>query len=168
MRIGIVCVCLMCSLISSNLSAQFVDPAPHGFSIEAGGATSFVSINYFRRIFNTDHIDGFLRAGVGGWSNNLSFPFGIFLQMGNSRHGGRLSLVSTPHSNSLRIWDRAASDIMVDLVLGLEYVYQFPNRSVLLSAGAFPYVRLDPGPDLLPESSTFTFRPGLSFAWILR
>lgn len=168
MRIRIAYVCLLCCFLSTDLSAQFVEPVPHGFSLEGGGAAPYASVSYFRRIFNTDHIDGFLRVGFGGWSNNLSFPFGISLDMGNNKHGGRLSLVCTPHSNSFRIWDRAASDIMVDLVLGLEYVYHFPKRPFLLTAGAFPYVRLDPAPNFLPESSTFNFRPGLSLAWLLR
>ncbi|MCB0631792.1 MAG: hypothetical protein KDD15_18730 [Lewinella sp.] len=157
---------VICLSLSIPLWSQVAKPRVQGIMLEAGGAAPFNSINYFRRLFSMERIDVYGRVGLGIWSRNLALPLGFYLAMGKNTHQGRLTLAAVPHSDSFRFWDREASDIMLDLALGLEYVYQFPNQHFLLSAGAFPYIRLDPAPGLTVEKSNFGLRPGISLAWI--
>jgi hypothetical protein len=156
------------SLLSfGSLNGQTSGAYGHGLMLEAAGASPYYSVNYFLRFFSTDYIDGYLRAGVGIWSDNYALPVGMYLQMGKNTHQGRLTMAATPHLTTYRNGEHDGSDAKLDLSIGLEYVYQFPSERLLITAGAFPYIRLDPGPNLILDSSEFGYRPGFSLSWRL-
>lgn len=156
-----------CFMSFGSLKGQIAEASGHGLLLEAAGASPYYSFNYFLRFFSTDNIDGYLRAGAGIWDNNYAFPVGMYLQMGKNTHQGRLTMAATPHLTTYRNGEHDGSDAKLDLTIGLEYAYQFSNERLLITAGAFPYIRLDPGPKFILDSSEFGYRPGLSLSWRL-
>ncbi|MCB0584625.1 MAG: hypothetical protein KDD06_04770 [Phaeodactylibacter sp.] len=144
---------------SQPLSAQ-------GAFLEAGGAAPYYSLNYTHRIFAAEKWSGYIRAGTGIWGGRLATPIGGTLLLGGGSHHPEITLAFTPYSEGLRFWDRDASDLFLDMALGLGYRYQPVSGSAFVAAGLFPFLRLDPTTETLSEEKAeLRVRGGVSVGW---
>lgn len=148
------------------LIAQAACPAPNGVFLEAGGAAPYYSLSYARCFFAAEKASGHFRIGGSVWGKGLAIPVGASIALGAGAHRPELSLVFTPFSQGLRFWDRDESDLFLDLLLGAGYRYQPVSGSFFVTAGLFPYLRLDPAPAALSEGGAeLRLRVGAGAGW---
>ena len=149
------------------LPAQSQEMQAGAIFLEAGGTHPYYALGYQGRLFATKNTTTYLRLGASIWGDGISGSVGASVLMGKGQHHPELILAITPYSEGARFWDRAQSDVKLDLVLGLGYRYQTPDKPFFLSAGAFPYLRLDPTANQLSESpAQLLFRPGVAAGWL--
>jgi hypothetical protein len=149
-------------LLSNPTKAQ----SKNGIFLEGGGAVSYYSLNYMRQLFASEKTKTYARIGGSVWGSGVAFPVGISLLFGSGDHHPTISLIATPHSQGTRFWSREDSDILLDLVVGLEYRYQPVAKSFFVNAGLYPYLRLDPtSSDLSEKEVEFRFRVGGGIGW---
>lgn len=146
-----------------GLQAASAQSAPSSLFVEGGGVAPYYSLNYSKVLFESESWAGYFRIGAGVWDNILAVPLGLTLVGGKRDYHPELTIALGPFSEGLQFWDREKSDLMLDLVLGLAYRYQPAGSSFHLSAGGFPYLRLDPTEDRFSEKKAKVgIRPGIS------
>jgi hypothetical protein len=154
---------------NAALVAQSNNPHANSLFLELGGVTASYSMNYARYIFSGKVANAYFRAGASVWKDQVTLPLGLSLMSGATDHHLELNLVVAPISEGLAFWDRAASDIKIDLVLGLGYRYQPQTKSFFISGGLYPYLTIDPTSTTISEqTSSINFRPGISAGCFLR
>lgn len=159
MKITLIALFLACFSLQTA-STQTAHPS---LFVEGGGVTHFYSLNYSKPFFESGKWAGYFRIGAGIWDNTLAIPLGVTLVGSKNAHHPEITLAFGAFSEGLQFWNREESDLMLDLVLGLAYRYQPPGSAYYLSAGGFPYLRLDPTADTLSEKKAkLGFRPGFS------
>ena len=137
-----------------------------GVYLEGGGAVPYYSLNYFREIFSAEKTKVYARVGGSIWESGVAFPVGVSMLFGTGNHHPIITLGATPLSEGFRFWKREDADILLDLVIGMEYRYQPIAKSFFVNIGLFPYLRLDPTVDKISEKETaFNFRLGVGVGW---
>lgn len=161
MKVNIISLLLFCAL-ARPVEAQRTLPPMRALFLETGGLSTPYSVNYAGLVFGSESWQTYFNAGLGIWDGSLSLPLGINLLIGRADHLMELRFGFGLYSEGLRFWNRDQSDIFLDLVAGVAYRYQPRGRSFFLSAGCYPYFRLDPTPDRLAgKDVTLKWRPGL-------
>lgn len=138
----------------------------NGIFLEGGGAVPYYSLNYTRQLFSSEKTKTYARIGGSVWESGVAFPAGFSVLFGGSDHHPTISLLVTPQSEGVRFWDREDSDILLDLIAGLEYRYQPEDKSIFVNIGLYPYLRLDPTTsDISEKEVEFRFRFGGGVGW---
>jgi len=159
--LGFICIGIF-FMISNSIQAQ----SKNGIFLEGGGGVSYYSLNYTHRLFNSEKTKTYVRAGFSVWESGVAFPVGGSILFGSGDHHPTLTFIATPHSQGVRFWNRDDSDILLDLVVGLEYRYQPKEKSFFLNIGGYPFLRLDPTLNGISEKDTaLRFRLGGGIGW---
>lgn len=156
--------CLL--LVGFHLSAQTAPSKRNAVFVEMGGVAPHYTVNYAQAILNGEKIDGYLQIGGGIWRNTLAVPIGLSLVLAEGPHHPVFTIALSSYSQGLRFWDRDASDLLLDIVLGVAYRYETEGTPFFIGGGLFPFVHLDPTENAISEvQAGLDLRLGIQVGW---